>query len=403
MKRGKIIKKEAEQRGITLIALVITVIIMLILAGVTLNMALGENGLFQMARNGGGAYKEAADKEDLALQQGSEEIANVLESLKGPETIDDGELTTNPKKYYGEYVNYGVDLDGDENTIDWKLFYVGGTDTNDSDDVKGMIYLIAADYVPMENETLKAAMEDKDNGARMFPSRTSGYGALSANWGSSAPAYQPLDGLSPDPIELFMHTGYTLSSKSGNPNSAATSTLLNTANWAGFAKGKYGYAAIGGPTVEMWCKAWNAVVDEEDGFRKVYPNGNKTSGDGYYVGADANQTSTYYYITKSGSSFNTTEKDTIAKNYNVFFPQTELSVTANGVKGNCYGYWLASPSAGDTNYVLGVGYYGIVSGGTYRGTYGNGLRPVVCLQSGVKLQKNTAKSDDTKTVYDIVK
>ena len=40
MKRGKIMKGKEEQKGITLVALVVTIIIMLILAGVTLNLAL---------------------------------------------------------------------------------------------------------------------------------------------------------------------------------------------------------------------------------------------------------------------------------------------------------------------------------------------------------------------------
>ena len=39
-----------RNKGITLVALVVTIVIMLILAGVTLNIALGENGLFKMAK-----------------------------------------------------------------------------------------------------------------------------------------------------------------------------------------------------------------------------------------------------------------------------------------------------------------------------------------------------------------
>ena len=46
---------------------------------------------------------------------------------------------------------------------------------------------------------------------------------------------------------------------------------------------------------------------------------------------------------------------------------------------------------------------GFVGSSYYDYNYGLGLRPLVCLEKGVKLQKNTAKSDDTKTVYDIVK
>ena len=47
--KGKIImsthKKSIGDAGITLVALVVTIIILLILAGVTINMVLGQNGL----------------------------------------------------------------------------------------------------------------------------------------------------------------------------------------------------------------------------------------------------------------------------------------------------------------------------------------------------------------------
>lgn len=39
-----------NQRGITLIALVVTIVVLLILAGVTITYALGENGLFSSAK-----------------------------------------------------------------------------------------------------------------------------------------------------------------------------------------------------------------------------------------------------------------------------------------------------------------------------------------------------------------
>ena len=52
-----------KQKGITLIALVVTIVILLILAGVTINMALSENGLFSKARNAADQYKKAQDDE----------------------------------------------------------------------------------------------------------------------------------------------------------------------------------------------------------------------------------------------------------------------------------------------------------------------------------------------------
>ena len=48
-RRGKKMKMKSN-KAITLVALIITIIVLLILAGVTLNMVLGENGLINKAQ-----------------------------------------------------------------------------------------------------------------------------------------------------------------------------------------------------------------------------------------------------------------------------------------------------------------------------------------------------------------
>ena len=50
IKEWRKVQKKMRNKGITLVALVVSIIIMPILAGVTLNIALGENGLFKMAQ-----------------------------------------------------------------------------------------------------------------------------------------------------------------------------------------------------------------------------------------------------------------------------------------------------------------------------------------------------------------
>ena len=57
-----------KERGITLVALVVTIIILLILAGVSIAMASG-NGLFGRSRNAANAYQAAADQEETTLKQ----------------------------------------------------------------------------------------------------------------------------------------------------------------------------------------------------------------------------------------------------------------------------------------------------------------------------------------------
>ena len=55
------------ERAITLIALVVTIVILLILAGVTITMTLGQNGLFTRAREGRAAYEESEVRDDLSM------------------------------------------------------------------------------------------------------------------------------------------------------------------------------------------------------------------------------------------------------------------------------------------------------------------------------------------------
>lgn len=65
-------KKLKQNKGITLIALIITIIILLILAGVTINVLIGNNGLFKTAKKAGEDYIKSQLKEELEI-----EIANI--------------------------------------------------------------------------------------------------------------------------------------------------------------------------------------------------------------------------------------------------------------------------------------------------------------------------------------
>ena len=60
-------KKIKEKSGITLIALVITIIILLILASVSIAMLTGNNGILTQAKNAKQATAEAAQRENEDL------------------------------------------------------------------------------------------------------------------------------------------------------------------------------------------------------------------------------------------------------------------------------------------------------------------------------------------------
>ena len=55
-------------QGITLISLIITIIIMLILAGVVLNITIGERGIFRTAKEGTKKYEIERIKEKVNLE-----------------------------------------------------------------------------------------------------------------------------------------------------------------------------------------------------------------------------------------------------------------------------------------------------------------------------------------------
>ncbi len=60
-------QREREQKGITLIALVVTIIVLIILAGVSINMLVGENGIINMAQRAKEDTQQAAKDEQQAL------------------------------------------------------------------------------------------------------------------------------------------------------------------------------------------------------------------------------------------------------------------------------------------------------------------------------------------------
>ena len=66
-----------EKRGITLIALVVTIVILLILSGVTINMLLGEDGIIRTAQEAKNTWEGAVANEQESIQN----LANELNSI----------------------------------------------------------------------------------------------------------------------------------------------------------------------------------------------------------------------------------------------------------------------------------------------------------------------------------
>ena len=93
------------EKGITLIALVVTIVVLLILAGITITFVLGEGGILDMA-------KEAAKRTNEAKEQELKDFAdfqNQVENWVNGGKTDSGENQQEEsidKLKFGEYVNY---------------------------------------------------------------------------------------------------------------------------------------------------------------------------------------------------------------------------------------------------------------------------------------------------------
>ena len=379
-----------ENKGITLIALIITIVIMLILVAVSVNVLINSNIIGQAEKAAKG-YKTAYEQEQTRIDELMEEWnrleqdqcahiwgeENITKAATCTETgtktrtctkcgkvetvtiqalghnlvngvctrcgvnfvMTASDVANKPSIYGSTVTNYNA------NGIEWKVFYA----TTDR------IYLIASDYVHYSKLT-----NAYKNGASCYNTGTYPYSYYWASGGTSLETTGRQDG-------IFMATGYTLNSS--NRGSKCVSGLLNTNNWTDFVDTNYADYAIGGPTLNMYIASWNAK-----GYTTLYTN---TNTNGYYVGTSPNPTDY-----SAGMS-----SDTAGYGDTLYYPH-------QSAYSNCWGYWLVAPSAHDTFNIMSVYCYGVVSGNAYRSS-AFGVRPLVSLKSVVTLQKN---SDGTVTL-----
>ena len=89
-----------KERGITLIALVVTIIILIILATVSINMVVGENGLIKKAQQARDAYEESSKREDENMGEIVDEMETLLADGEAQAVTDEkpGELSGDGSK-----------------------------------------------------------------------------------------------------------------------------------------------------------------------------------------------------------------------------------------------------------------------------------------------------------------
>lgn len=119
-------------QGITLIALVVTIIVLLILAGIAINLTIGENGIFSRAEKAANTWRNAESNEQLAL----------------------GELADWMDKYANGKGETGDAEEPEEGTLAW-MFEQAEKDgcTNDDGICDNPNHLHIGDYVNFEEQT----------------------------------------------------------------------------------------------------------------------------------------------------------------------------------------------------------------------------------------------------------
>ena len=86
--------KTKEMKGITLVALVITIVVLLILAGVSINTVLGDDGIIKKAKEAAEATKRASAEEEMNRLVLEYQIASNDETLKSflQEKVTEGRI-----------------------------------------------------------------------------------------------------------------------------------------------------------------------------------------------------------------------------------------------------------------------------------------------------------------------
>ena len=129
-----------NSKGITLVALVITIIILIILAGISINILLGENGIIDKTKQGAENYQKAAEEEQKILDQVNVSIdSNNTGNINNTgnkkviikETMQEVEVTSsNIASLIGKEVVYNPT--GDQDSLGnarghWRIFYLDTT------------------------------------------------------------------------------------------------------------------------------------------------------------------------------------------------------------------------------------------------------------------------------------
>ncbi len=362
--------KEKANSGITLIALVITIIVLLILAGVSIAMLTGQNGILTQAQNSKQAtekaeVKERAQTDIVGVQTATQSTEISRIALKGildkyfdnvPDDIkSDTEITAKAEYggakmkvsdiYSGEIIErymaaadianatqeekqsiYGATVtgytlpSGTTTDVGWKIFYADNSN----------IYLIADNYVErnnLPNSTTESGVvtANKPNDGSSAYARSAYFSNILGDYaGSSRITDSRLKALNNDyfNIKNYSSTDYN--------NMKSVAYMMDTKAWnSKFLDSNKADYCIGGPSVELLFKSYN------EKYKKAYES-QAASASGYQIRKTSSDSWADYGVSMLSTS-------------DPLYVITSSFANA---------YWLASPSANDTNLVMNVDCYG---------------------------------------------
>ena len=358
-----------KERGITLVALVITVIIMLILAGVALSSITGEEGLFARANHAVKLYENASQTEAGIVNQllNSEYLENM------PTLITD--LAKSGKLKVGDYIDYdaGTWKESDLKLIDDSIKAYGGslngTTGTEEDGNKKL-------GVSSEKPTLQGQF----GGFNIGDSRNSNSTPYSSSWIPRTEGWRIWDIDESTGEVTIIHAGHPETYyHGGDGNSKASINILRNRDCSmyenSYAKENSAHFLMGWEAAKWYTK--NCLTDEE-----------RTSGLVYEL---------------EGHNENIDNDDTIGDN-NFYYPNGLSSfVTADvmpviDVLENHSYYWLASSRSDNSVYSITAASRLVNSGSTYE----RGVRTLVSLKTDILLELDTHKTEDNWNLWKIV-
>ena len=278
---------------------------------------------------------------------GTAKVVIANENKIAQNTINAEEVANHPVVYCGKEVT-GYTCDNSAGVNKWKIYHSDGKN----------IYLIADNYITAEYIPTK-------DGATM----TASTGYTNAYYFNDTLLNKYTGAASITDTNITPWLSYLKSSYGGsdnkNKNMKATAYLLDTEIWKGFKNLTKAEYAIGAPTLDMFVASYNTrfakqieTIAQETGYKLKF-----TDGDSY-------------------------EYSLVTCDY----------LTAHQYKDNYSNYmWLASPSACNSGDLMSVYCIGCVYNSD-SDVSNLGVRPLVCLESGVSLEKQEVNGE---IVYNI--